>query len=126
MHDVEAARMGRPQPGAGGGAGGNVYGSPALLERSGFGGGGTPEGIVGPEATQAMSSLATALAGIKDGIKIQPIEVNLNEGGIMETIRSVVTSAVKAEIANMPGTGGPNVTSTVSNPNPPANSSPGQ
>jgi hypothetical protein len=125
MHDVEAARMGRPQPGAGG-AGGNVYGSPALLERSGFGGGGTPEGIVGPEATQAMSSLATALAGIKDGIKIQPIEVNLNEGGIMETIRSVVTSAVKAEIANMPGTGGPNVTSTVSNPNPPANSSPGQ
>ena len=103
-------------PGAGGVAG--------LPGPQGMAGGGMP----GPnqEAITAMNNFANALNGIADGIKIQPIEVNLNEGGIMETIRTVVTSAVKAEIANLPGTRDSGPPSTLDGQNPAANGSPGQ
>ena len=79
---------------------------------------------MGPDALTAMNSLANALIGIKDGIKIQDINVTLDQGNIMETIKNVVTDAVVAEIAKMPGTGDSGPPSTLDSQNPAAN--PGQ
>ena len=84
-------------PGAGGVAG--VAGPQGMAGAGGVAG---PDG----DAIAAMNSLATALNGIADGIKIQDINVTLDQGNIMETIKNVVTDAVVAEISKLPGTGG--------------------
>ena len=76
----------------------------------------------GPDALASMNSLATALNGIKDGIKIQDINVKLDQGNIMETIKSVVTDAVVAEISKMPGAApAADITASTSSPNPAPN-----
>ena len=84
--------------------------------------GGAAGGIMGPDALASMNSLATALNGIKDGIKIQDINVKLDQGNIMETIKSVVTDAVVAEISKMPGAApAADITASTSSPNPAPN-----
>ena len=106
-------------PGAGG-----VAGLPGPQGMAGAGG--AAGGIMGPDAITAMNSLATALNGIADGIKIQDINVTLDQGNIMETIKNVVTDAVVAEISKLPGTGGSSDKGTLSSSNPPANTNGGQ
>ena len=107
---------GLPQPGAVGVA------SPQGMA----GAGGAAGGIMGPDALTAMNGLAAALNGIADGIKIQDINVTLDQGNIMETIKNVVTDAVVAEISKLPGTGGSSDKGTLSSSNPPANTNGGQ
>ena len=75
--------------------------------------------IVGPEAVTAMSSLTTAFASIKDGVKIQAVDVRLDQGNILEAIKTVVADAVAAKVAEMPGMGSSQPTnSTLDSPSP--------
>ena len=75
--------------------------------------------IVGPEAVTAMSSLSTAFASIKDGVKIQAVDVRLDQGNILEAIKTVVADAVAAKVAEMPGMGSSQPTnSTLDSPSP--------
>ena len=75
--------------------------------------------IVGPEAVTAMSSLSTAFASIKDGVKIQAVDVRLDQGNILEAIKTVVADSVAAKLAEMPGMGSSQPTnSTLDSPSP--------
>ncbi len=75
--------------------------------------------IVGPEAVTAMSSLSTAFASIKDGVKIQAVDVRLDQGNILEAIKTVVADSVAAKLAEMPGIGSSQPTnSTLDSPSP--------
>ena len=72
-------------------------------------------GMPGPnqEGIAAMNNLANALGGIRDGIKIQDVNVTVSDN-LLGVINNAVATAVQNEFLNMPGAEpAPDVTSSL-------------
>ena len=88
----------------------------------GAGGLGGVGGIMGPDAVQAISSLAGALNNLGGVIELkitEPIEVRLDQGNLMGEIKKVVAEAVKNSASSaLAGNGSQMTPSTTTSPTP--------
>jgi len=79
-------------------------------------------GIMGPDAVQAISSLAGALNSLGGVIELkitEPIEVRLDQGNLMGEIKKVVAEAVKNSASSaLAGNGSQMTPSTTTSPTP--------